>query len=71
MAIREYPAHIPVAQAMAGVRSMGIDPTEVHSMKIEEGKITLVVFDLNDQGYRRINDDEDGAITQDVVIQLS
>jgi hypothetical protein len=71
MAIKDYPAHIPTAQFMAGVRSMGIDPTEVRSLYMAEGEVQLDVYDLDDQGRRRINDDQDDAITQTVVIPLS
>jgi hypothetical protein len=71
MAIKDYPAHIPTAQFMAGIRSMGIDPTEVRSMLFGNGEIRLDVFDLDSQGRRRINEDEDDAITQEVVIPLS
>lgn len=71
MAIKEYPDHIPTAQFLAGIRSMGIDPTEVRSLYMAEGELRLDVYDLDTQGRRRINEDEDDAITQTVVIPLS
>lgn len=67
---QKYPESLPLAQVSAGIRSMGIDPTEVHHMVFRPDKIVLTVFDLDESGHRHAASEEEFA-TREVTVELT
>lgn len=67
---QKYPETLPTAQVLAGVRSMGIEPEHVVWMKIETDTITMEVFDLGEDGRRRVDETGDDAVRREVTVKL-
>lgn len=67
---QQYPETLPLAQVAAGIRSMGIDPTEVHHMVFRPDNLVLTVFDLDEQGNRQ-STPEEAFVLREVTVDLT
>lgn len=71
MDIPGVPESIPRTQMLEMLASLGLDPKDLISFRVEWNAITAEVFALNEKGSRYVADGSDSIATHSIAIPIT